>query len=50
MSTVQCRFGAPRTAAYAYWAEGAAYRLTKLGVQLKPGAPMPEDPKESRTL
>jgi hypothetical protein len=37
-------------AACEYWSEGAAYRLAKLGVQLKPGASMPEEPKQSRTI
>jgi hypothetical protein len=37
-------------AACGYWAEGVAYRLGKLGVQLKPGATMPEEPKQSRTI
>jgi hypothetical protein len=37
-------------AACNYWAQGVAYRLAKLGVQLKPGASMPPEPTQSRSF
>ena len=37
-------------AACEYWSRRLAWQLARQGVQLKPGATMPEEPKESRTL
>jgi len=37
-------------AACKYWSERVAWRFGQLGIQLKPGASKPEEPKESRTI
>jgi len=37
-------------AAMDYWSKRVAWRLAKAGVQLKPGATMPEEPQEPRSL
>jgi hypothetical protein len=37
-------------AACDYWAKRIAWQLARHGVQLKPGATMPEEPKQSRTI
>src|SRR5262249_51638352 len=37
-------------AACGYWSDRISWQLARQGVQRKPGAPMPEEPKESRTI
>jgi len=37
-------------AACEYWAKRITWQLARHGLQLKPGASMPEEPKESRTI
>jgi hypothetical protein len=37
-------------AACDYWVKRLAWRLGEFGVQLKPGAQKPEEPKEGRSI
>ena len=37
-------------AAFGYWSDRIAWQLARVGVQRKSGVPMPEEPKESRTI
>ena len=37
-------------AACGYWSDRIAWQLTRVGVTRKPGVPLPEEPKESRTI
>ena len=37
-------------AAFGYWSDRIAWQLARVGVQRLPGVPMPEEPKEGRTI
>lgn len=37
-------------AAFDYWSDRIAWQMARMGVQRLPGVPMPEEPKESRTI
>lgn len=37
-------------AAFGYWSDRIAWQMARVGVQRLPGVPMPEEPKESRTI